>query len=60
LSYPIGEPFADHSLDRSLGALLIVDAELLDAMVMPEIEFRQIPVEVLDIDTLAGTDKAAL
>jgi len=55
----VGEPLALCADERAVGASFVVDAEL-DAVVVAEIEFGQIPINVFPIDVLIDTDQAAL
>jgi hypothetical protein len=54
----VSEPLALAAADRNSRALTVVDAKL-DAGVVPEIEFSQVPLEMLAVDMLIGADQAA-
>jgi hypothetical protein len=59
MSRSIGQPLADNTADRSLGALLVFDAESR-AVVIAEIEFGEIPVQMPLVTMLVDAAHATL
>ena len=55
----IGQALADGTFDGAIGALYVVDAEL-GAVVVAEIKFREIAIDVLLVDVLIDADQPAL
>ena len=53
-SRSIGEPFADYATKRAIGAFSVIDAER-NAVVMPEIEFSEVTMQVFLADVLIDT-----
>jgi hypothetical protein len=53
-SRSIGEPFADYAAKRAIGAFSVIDAER-NAVVMPEIEFGEVAMQMFLADVLIDT-----
>ena len=59
ISRSVGQPLALSALDHLHGPLFVAHAET-DPVVIPEVKFRQIPVQMLFLAVLVGATHAAL